>query len=183
MTYRRAGKEQTDATLAAAFEDATSTGIRQVVVASTEGVCGLKAAGLGRESGIEVIVVTHNFGFRTPSEVEMTDEVRRTIEALGGRVLTGTMVLRGLGSAVRRKFGISDEEMVAAVLRMFGQGMKVCVEMAAMVSDAGLVRDEDIVCVAGTGRGADTAVVISPASSNSFFDIRIRRIIVKPEEF
>ena len=41
--------------------------------------------------------------------------------------------------------------------------MKVVLEIAAMAADAGLVRtDEDVICIGGTGRGADTAVVLQP---------------------
>jgi hypothetical protein len=73
-------------------------------------------------------------------------------------VHSGTLVLRGVGSAIRKKFGASEEELIASVLRLFGQGMKVCVEMSAMVADGGLVpASEDVVCVAGTSSGADTA--------------------------
>jgi hypothetical protein len=34
--------------------------------------------------------------------------------------------------------------------------------------------------VAGTGRGADTALVISPAFSTNFFDLKVREIIAMP---
>jgi len=36
------------------------------------------------------------------------------------------------------------------------------------------------VAVAGTIRGADTAVVFRPANSNNFFDLFVKEIIVKP---
>ena len=52
-----------------------------------------------------------------------------------------------------------------------------------MVSDAGLVGAEDIVCVAGTSRGADTAAWIHPAPSNKFFDLKVRAVIAKPSDF
>jgi hypothetical protein len=72
-------------------------------------------------------------------------------------------------------------EVIADALRIFGQGIKVVCEMAAMAADAGFVRtDEDIIAVAGSGRGADTAVVITPANTHDFFDMRIREILCKP---
>jgi hypothetical protein len=37
--------------------------------------------------------------------------------------------------------------------------------------------------VAGTGRGADTAVIIGANSSNKFFEIKIREILAKPRVF
>ena len=184
MMFEKAGPGNTDETLDRAFKYATENRISTIVVASTAGDTGASAAKIGKTLGIQVIVVTHNFGFSSPGKQELTDSNRTAITEAGGVIYTGTLVLRGLGSAVRKKFGGSDEETVAAVLRLFGQGMKVCVEMAAMVMDAGLIPAEhDVVCVAGTAKGADTAALIHPAPSNLLFDLKVREIIVKPREF
>ena len=66
---------------------------------------------------------------------------------------------------------------------MFGQGMKVCVEIVAMAGDAGLIPIGDVIAVAGTGRGADTVVVVAANSTNRLFDIKIREILAKPKNF
>jgi hypothetical protein len=59
--------------------------------------------------------------------------------------------------------------------------MKVVVEISVMATDAGLVRtDEDIIVIAGTGGGADYAVVLRPVHSNDFFDMKIKEILCKP---
>jgi hypothetical protein len=34
--------------------------------------------------------------------------------------------------------------------------------------------------VAGTGRGADSAIVVRPANQNRFFDLKVREIIAMP---
>jgi hypothetical protein len=61
--------------------------------------------------------------------------------------------------------------------------MKVCVEIAVMAADAGRIpTDCDVICVGGTGRGADTAVVLRPAHSNSFFDLRVGEILCRPAD-
>lgn len=182
--FEKAGAEHTQRTLEIAFQQAAAREVGTVVVASTVGDTGAAAARLGASRGIRVIVVTHNCGFSKPGRMELSDDRRVEILEAGAVIHTGTLVLRGLGSAIRAKLGGSEEELVASVLRLFGQGMKVCVEMAAMVADAGLVSaDDDIVCVAGTARGADTAVLIRPASSNNLFDMKIREILVKPRDF
>jgi hypothetical protein len=50
-----------------------------------------------------------------------------------------------------------------------------------MAADAGLVRtDEDIIAIAGTSHGADTAVVLKPVTSQNFFDLRVKEILCKP---
>jgi hypothetical protein len=183
MTYTKAGPDNTNKTIEIAFDFAKQNNIDTVVVASTGGATGAKAAALGKELGVSVIVVTHNFGFKEPGGLELEEPHRTAILDAGATIHTSTMVLRGMGSAVRKKLGISDEELTAAVLRIFGQGIKVCVEMAAMVTDAGLISGGDIVCVAGTAKGADTAALICPASSNAFFDIKVREVITKPQDF
>ena len=73
------------------------------------------------------------------------------------------------------------EEVVANTLRLFGQGMKVACDITLMAADAGLVRtDEDVIAIAGTSRGADTAVVLRPVNSEDFFDLRVKEILCKP---
>ena len=94
------------------------------------------------------------------------------------------MVLRGLGAAIRSKTGgYSHEQLIADTLRMFGQGTKVCVEIVAMAQDAGLIPQDKVIAVAGTKKGADTAILIQPDSSNRFFDIKILEYLVKPRLF
>lgn len=75
-------------------------------------------------------------------------------------------------------------EVIAQTLKMFGtEGVKVAVEVAVMAADAGLVpTDREIIAVGGSGRGADTAVVMRAAHMNNFFDLEIREIIAKPRQ-
>ena len=40
--------------------------------------------------------------------------------------------------------------------------------------------DRDVIAIAGSGRGADTAVVVKPAYSHNLFDVVVREIIAKP---
>ena len=70
---------------------------------------------------------------------------------------------------------------MASTLYLFGQGTKVCVEIAAMALDAGLVPfGEDVLAVGGTGRGADTACIIRPAYTADILATRVREIVCKP---
>jgi len=59
--------------------------------------------------------------------------------------------------------------------------MKVCVEIAVMAADAGLIpTDRDVICVGGTGVAADTAVVLKPSHTNRFFEMKIRETLCPP---
>lgn len=50
-----------------------------------------------------------------------------------------------------------------------------------MAADAGLIPgDRDVIAIAGTSIGADTALVIRPANASRFFDLKVKEIIAKP---
>jgi hypothetical protein len=183
MYFDQAGKQNTQEALRIAVDEAEKRGISHMVVASTRGDTGLQAAKLLQERGISLVVVGHNTGFSEEGGQEFDEGKRAQIEERGGRVYIGTMVLRNLGTAIRSMQSYSQQDLVANTLRMLGQGMKVCVEIVAMAADAGLIPCEDVIAVAGTGRGADTVVVIRANSSNNFFQIKVREILAKPRAF
>ena len=155
-------------------------GIRDIIVASTTGETGVLASKLFR--GLNIIIVTHHFGFSKPGVQELDEENRRQILANGAKILTTTHALSGAERAIRQKFStIEPLELIANTLRLFGEGTKVCVEITLMAADAGLIPvDRNVLAVAGSGRGADTALLIKPENSSRFFDLRIKEIIAKP---
>ena len=87
-----------------------------------------------------------------------------------------------LGRAVHWKFGgIQVDEIIANVLRLFSQGVKVGCEIACMAVDAGLIRtDEETISIGGAGGGADSAIVVLPSNTHTFFDMRIKELVCKP---
>ena len=183
MYFEKAGKENTQRTLQIAKEEALKRGINHIVVASTFGDTGLAASHMLKDTGIKLIVVTHNTGIREPNLQTFDPEIKKKIESMGGKVHTGTMVLSGLGTALKERVSQSSEQIVADTHRILGQGTKVAVDIIAMSADAGLIPFADVIAVAGTGRGADTAAVIKANSSNRFFDIKLREYLVKPLDF
>jgi len=183
MYFEKAGIENTDVTLKVAFNHAASKGVRDIVVASTTGYTAEKVLHIPGREAFNVVVVTHNTGFKEEGVQSFPVDLRQRLIESGIQVHTGTMVLRSLGTAIRDMAGgYSEQEIVANTLRMFSQGVKVCVEIAAMAADGGLIPFHDVIAIAGTGRGADTACLIRANSSNRFFKIRIKEIIAKPKE-
>jgi len=180
LYFDEVGEKNTEATLRAAKRRAEELGIRNIVVASTRGETGLKAAELFK--GFNVVVVTHSTGFREPGKQEVPEEMMARIRAAGGKILTTGHAFAGVSRAINKKFNtLGPAELVANVLRLFGQGMKVCVECTYMAADSGMIpMDKDIIAVAGSGRGADTAVVVKPAHLNDMFDLCVKEIIAKP---
>jgi len=180
MYFNSPGGENTEAVLNLAKKRAQEIGITDVVVASTRGETGAKASEFFK--GFNMVVVTHCTGFREPGVQELTEENRLTIEKNGGKILTGTHVLMNVERAIRNKFGTAyPTEIIAQTLRLFGEGMKVAVEIVTMAADAGLVpADREVLSIAGTSKGADTAIIVQPANSARIFDMSIKEIIAKP---
>lgn len=181
--FEEAGSRNTEALLTVANEYAKKEGIKDIVVASTTGNTGSKAAETFK--GRNVVVVAHAYGFKEMGKSEMKRQFTKRILANKAKIFTGTHALSSAERAVRKDFGtIQPLELIANVLRRMGEGTKVCVEITLMAADAGLIPvDRDIIAIAGTGRGADTAIRIHPANSAKFFDLKIREVIAKPRDF
>lgn len=178
--FEHPGRDNTDLTLQLAKTRADQRGIRNVVVASSTGVTGVQASEVFQ--GYNVIVVAGVVGFSEPNIHRLVPENRRAIERNGGKIIQSTHAFGTLGRAVNKRFGVIQvDEIIAHVLRLFGAGTKVACEIACMAADAGLLRtDEDAIGIGGTGGGADTALVLKPSNTHTFFDTRIREIICKP---
>jgi len=151
-----------------------------ICVASTSGETGAKAAG---RFGEELIVVGHSYGFEEDNAQELEDQHVETIEDAGGDVFVGPMVFSNVGGAIAEQNGFSTLSVVADTLRLFGQGAKVAVECPVMACDAGLVDSGDrVLSIAGTGDGADTALLVRAANSRDFYETRVLDVIAKPTD-
>ena len=162
---------------------AVNPSIEHIVVASTEGTTGLEAAQQFKKK--TVIVVSHQAGFAAPNKNELKDEQRERIIKEGARILTATHAFAGVARGIRVELGgWQPTEIIAVAFRTFGQGTKVCAEIAMMAADAGLIpTDRDVVCIAGTGRGADTAWIVQPANTQAFPKLRMKACLCKPLKF
>ena len=159
-----------------------SRGIDHVVVASTSGETGrILAEGLAPQ-GANVVVVTHPAGFKEPNTQELTPANRDAIVAAGAQIYTGTILTHSLEVALTGQFnGIYPGMLIAQTLRRFGQGTKVACEITMEACDAGMVPEgERVLAVGGTGRGADTVLLVRSAASKRFFDLKVLEILAKP---
>ncbi len=185
--FSQKGKGNTQRTLELVKECAKGQKINTIVVASTKGDSALIAANSFDSTDIKLIIVTHMDGFRENGN-EMSEEMKMKILETNPKVIfhTGTHAFAGLERSFRMAHDtILPIEMIALTLRKcFGEGTKVSLEMSIMVSDAGLVNpSSDIICVAGTGSGLDTAWIIKPSYSNKLFELKMKAPICKPFEF
>ena len=182
--FHKPGGKNTRIVLEAVSRRAKELSIRKVLVATCSGRTAFEALKI-LERDVNIIAVTHVTGYEKPDSQELSEQDRTDLKSLGVTVLTCQHAFGGVGRAVRNKFSTYQvDEIMAYTLRIFGQGVKVAIELALMAADAGLVRtDEDIIAVGGTASGADSAVVIKPANSFHFFDLKIREVICKPATF
>ena len=194
--FRNPGKEHTEETLKIALEATKERGIETVVVSSTTGWTALKALEVFEGSDLKLVFVTHQTGYRAPGVQLMPEETRERLEEAGAVIVTSTDVLTGgvnIGISRQRPPREAPLEarlpwivppvstIIAHTLRLFSQGVKVCVEIAMMAADAGTIPvDKPIIAVAGSHAGSDTALVITPASSNRIRDLKIHEILAKP---
>ena len=174
------GPENTERTIKLAVRRLEKKDLSKVLVATTSGRCGLLTAQAVKNA--KVIVVSHSYGFQELNKQELTADYRAKIAACGAEILTCTHTFGGAGRAVRKKFGsVQIDEIIAQTLRTLGDGVKVAVEITLMAADAGLIDSgENVLAIAGSDQGADTAVVVKAANAQQFFDLKIQEIICKP---
>jgi hypothetical protein len=172
--FEAPGRENTEETLRLAAERAKARGINKIVIASTRGYTARLAAERFAGSGIKMVVVPHQYGFGEAQR--FPPELISELEQKGHRVYFGTMLFH-----TDSFYGMGTPTAMAAILRTFCQGMKVCVEIILMATNGGgVTAGENVIAVTGTGRGADTAVVAIAAPSTRFGDFHITEIICKP---
>jgi hypothetical protein len=188
--FEEKGSINTDQTLKLAKDASIFFNIDTIVVASTKGESALKAVKVFDNTRYRLIIVKHHDGFRGEGN-EFSEEIHNQIinHRPGTFFHVGTHALAGL----ERTFRIAEVtqtmlpiEIIAMTLRKcFGDGTKVSLEMALMVSDSGLIEDmsKDIICVAGTGNGLDTAWIVTPAYTNQLFNLKMKIPICKPKNF
>lgn len=182
LLFETRGEHNTDATLAITRERAIALGIKQVVVASSHGGTARKAQAAFGPLGIRVIAVSIGHSWEDKGWA-MSAETKTELASLGVTVHTGIHALGdGVGSAFTAKFGgRSSAEIVRDTLYRFSQGMKVAVECLLMAADAGLLdMSQEVIAIAGSDSGADTAIVCKPAYPRSFHELEIREVLAKP---
>jgi len=182
--FEKTGPDNTDETVKLAYERALELNIKDIVVASTHGHTALRVAETFSDPRFNIVVVTICEGYKSEGWA-MSKQERAKVQAKGVKVLTSIHALGDdVNSAFTEKFGgKSFNEIVTQTLYRFCQGMKVCIEIVLMSADAGLIPvDKEVIAIAGTDRGADTAIVVKPAYARKLLDLKINEVIAKPRE-
>ena len=178
------GEVNTDKTVELARERAEQLGIEKIVVTSETGLSALKV--LDALPGHEVIVVSSAAGTTVEGSVigdlkiGIPDEgMLRELTDRGARVVRGTDPFWNLSAHTEirdtPKLGMKFYEALCG-------GLHVCMTGVLEATDAGhLVEGEEVIALAGSFVGLDTAIVAAAANSVNFFKaFEVREIICKP---
>ena len=178
------GSQNTRQTIEAAKNVALNLALEYVVVATATGSTGVKTAEAFKGTSVKVVVVTEYAGM-----AEFEEENRRKLKEMNAKVITSTHSFLSPAESISKLYTgyCSENTIIKDVLRRFSQGMKVAPEIVMMATDAGAIPPgQDVVSIAGTGRGADTAVVVKLCHSDDFFDkekgMEFREIIAMPRK-
>ncbi len=179
--FKKTGPENTEVCLDILVSLAQE-GFKDFVVASTSGRTGRLAADRLKNFDVNLVIVAHSVGFRTPNEDEFSAENYKAIIEAGGKIYKGTILTHSLETALAKKFaGAYPTLLIAQTLRRLGEGIKVCCEIVMEACDGGLIKEgNEVVAMAGTVKGADTVAILKAAASKRFLDLRVLEILAKP---
>ncbi len=183
ITFQTTGPVNTEATLKIAVSYAKENNCDIVAATSTgDTIFKLKEIADKEQFHNNIIAVTHVFGMHEKGRNDMSPETFKKLHEEGILTVTAAHALSGAERGISSKFhGVYPAEIISAALRMFGQGTKVCVEVALMAVDSGKITyGKPIVCIGGSAHGADTACVITPGYTASLLDTKIHEILCKP---
>jgi hypothetical protein len=167
--------ENTEATFKLIQERLFGLTVKKLVIASTTGATAKKALDFFKDKGVKLIIVPHQFDFYRREHL-FPQELVKALRDSGHEVHIGTMLFH-----TDHLYGTTTPTVMANLLRCFCQGVKVCFEIVLMATDAGLLTSgETVIAVAGTVRGADTALVMQAGSSQHLKNLRVNEIICKP---
>jgi len=213
--FERAGASNTEKVIKLCRQRAAKLRIRFIVVASLTGDSAVKVAKTFKDLGVTIVSVRYLPGSAwtmkeepygayeaIPELRKMRQEwIKKGLERvpieyakknleelakLGAKIVGGTATLWNVDRSLMTKYGgASMQEIINETLRLVCPGFRVCVEVALMAADNGVIpTNDEVIVMAGTERGLDTAVVIKPSVSVKMFDLcegmEIREIICKP---
>lgn len=177
LYFRRPGPHNTDNVIDAVKERVVEGDIRYAVVASITGETALKVAEKLRGFDISVVCVSGFPGWGTYHGMKypfVKGEVRERLEKLNVSIvdktpstLSGDTIDYGLA-----RYGYMPPSWVVAetLEAVGGYGLKTAVEVTLMSTDCGMVAPSaNVVSIAGSDRGADTAIVARTSYSSSMF--------------
>jgi len=159
MTYFEvAGKENIDKTLELVKKMTEEHGIKNVIVASITGFTAEKAFEVLKDMDVTLTVVG-------TERNRFSSDLQRKLEKKRHHV------------CFSREVSYDYPDLVKIAFKRFSQGVKVAVEIAMIAVQEGFVSTEEDVISVGKW---DTALIIKPAKSDNFSELKVRELICMP---
>lgn len=151
-------------------------GITKCVIPSTTGKTAVIALEFFPVSSL--VIVRKCFGASSANTQDMEPSIADKLSNLGVPIITATHVFGGIGRSIRNRYNTWQiDELMANVLRIFGTGIKVAVEITLMATDAGYLNSGDVVLAFGGNKfGVCQVAIIKCANTHAFFDLEVRHI-------
>lgn len=177
LYFEKPGPESTDGVVQAVKERVKEGDVKHVVVASISGKTALKFAEELRDMGVSVVCVSGYAGWLTQHGIKypfVRGEIRKKLEKLNVAIVdstpsafSGDTIDYGLA-----RYGYIPPSWVASetLQALGGYGLKTAVEVLLMATDCSAIPPSvDVIAIAGTDKGADTAVVARSTFSTWMF--------------
>jgi len=168
LCFDEPGSKNTDSVIRAVSEKIDETGIKTVIIASTTGKTAVEFGKALRNKARLIAVSWKNVS------AENTKELKN----LGVTICNFENYL---------PLHEGGKDLIRNTFYTFGQGMKVCAEVALIAVDKGLISArQDVIAVGGTGGGSDTAIVVKATSTADMLGpdtqkrLEIREIFAMP---
>ena len=183
--FEKGGPQNTEKALQIAKKYADQFNIRDIIIASTKGTTAKIALEIFNPKESNIVIITHSYYFTgAENRQEFPENLMEELKNKGLKIFTATHSMAGIERSIRISLKQwMPVDILAKYLRNnFSQGTKVCMEIASMATDAGLIQDleKDVICIGGTGKGADTVCLIKPMPTGLFDQLRVKAILAKP---
>lgn len=195
LYFKKPGPHNTDSVIAATKERVKEGGIKHVVVASISGQTALKVAEELKNQNVSVVCVSGFPGWGTIHEIEypfVRGKTRKALEKL--KVVIVDRMPSSLSDTLDyglARYGYTPASWTVAetLVSVGGYGLKTAVEAILMATDYGAVPPyKDVISMAGSDTGADTAIVARSTYSTHVFSgdstkrFQILEIIAMPRK-
>ena len=177
LYFKEPGPHNTDSVLVATKERIKEGDIKHVVVASISGQTALKVAKELKNPNVSVVCVSGFPGWGTIHELEypfVRGKIREDLEKL--RVVIVDRMPSSLSDTLDyglARYGYTPASWTVAetLISVGGYGLKTAVEAILMATDYGAVPPyKDVISMAGSDKGADTAIVARSTHSTHMFN-------------
>jgi hypothetical protein len=159
--FEAPGERNTNTTLKTVRDWAQKCNIKGVFVPSKSGNTAQKAYNLFKNTDIQLTIVG-------------TDPNIFSSEILARLRDSGTRV------CFYKDIPYTYTQDMKTAYRRMGEGFKVAVELGIIAAYLDEGKNEDVICLGGTKKGVDTALIIKPSKSETFDQLEVREIIAKP---